>query len=83
MTTDETPSLRDVAGAQENSEDHARCAKCNATHWIVVSIAAQKKLDDLINLNLEQQLEIAALRRHITELNGILESRKILIAPRH
>jgi hypothetical protein len=53
------------------------CPNCNATHWITVSIAAQKKLDDLINLNLNQQLEIGQLRRHITELNAIIETRNL------
>ena len=78
MTDEETvPSLPDIAGAQQNSEEHTRCAKCDATHWITVSIAAQKKLDDLINVNLKQHLEIGQLRRHITELTVIIETHSL------
>ncbi len=78
MTGEEAvPSLRDIAGVQQNSRELTRCAKCRSTHWIAVSIAAQKKLSDLINVNLNQQLEIGQLRRHITELNAIIETRSL------
>jgi hypothetical protein len=42
-----------------------------------VAEAAQKKLDDIIQLHYQQQLEIAELRRHITELNTIIETRNL------
>ena len=78
MTTDETvPGLGDSTGVEQISEEDTLCAKCNVTHWITVSIAAQKKLDDLINVNLSQQLEIGQLRRHITELTAIIETRNL------
>ena len=78
MTTDETvPGLGDSTGVEQISEEGTLCAKCNVTHWITVSIAAQKKLDDLINVNLSQQLEIGQLRRHITELTAIIETRNL------
>jgi hypothetical protein len=78
VTSEETvPSRGDSTGVEQLSEEETLCAKCNATHWITVSIAAQKKLDDLINVNLSQQLEIGQLRRHITELTAIIETRNL------
>jgi len=75
MTEEPLPSLHSIAGAR--SPACGCCSNCKATHWITVSIAAQKKLDDLINVNLNQQLELGALRRHIAELNAIIETRNL------
>jgi hypothetical protein len=75
MTEERLPSLREIDGA--SSPACGCCPKCKATHWITAAIKAQKKLDDLINVNLKQQLEIGALRRHITELTAIIETRSL------
>jgi hypothetical protein len=71
------PRRGDSTVVEQISKEDILCAKCNLTHWITVSIAAQKKLDDLINVNLNQQIEIGQLRRHITELNTIIETRNL------
>lgn len=71
------PSLTEIAGTQDNSVNYKPCSKCSATHWITVAIAAQKKLDDLIHVNLSQMQEIGQLRRHITDLNFIIETRSL------
>jgi hypothetical protein len=75
MTNESTPTLRDIAGAP--SPACGRCPNCKATHWITAAITAQKKLEDMINLHLQQQLEIGQLRRHVTELKNALDAKGI------
>jgi hypothetical protein len=69
------PTLGDSAGVQSSA--CGCCPNCKATHWIAAAITAQKKLEDMINLHLQQQLEIGQLRRHVTELNNTLDAKGI------
>jgi hypothetical protein len=75
MTEESLPSLLDSDGAP--SPACGCCPKCKATHWIAAAITAQKKLEDMINLHLQQQLEIGQLRRHVTELNNAFDEKGI------